>query len=87
MERAEHHFGPFWEKDLGQHPAAPSSPSPFVFFFTAEYENTLIGQAKSQQSDCSHKVSPLNISDAFLRSASVSVIENKSLLPNISTSS
>ena len=29
MERTEHHFGPFWEKDFGQYPAAPSSPGPF----------------------------------------------------------
>ena len=30
MKRLEHYFGPFWEKDFGQHPVAPSSPNPFV---------------------------------------------------------
>ena len=29
MERTDHHFGPFWEKDFGAiYPAAPSSPGP-----------------------------------------------------------
>ena len=36
MERTEHHFGPFWEKDLGHYLTAPSCPGPFVLLLTFE---------------------------------------------------